>query len=455
MKNVEIINLLTNSRRPTRLASGLASAAVILSLAACGAGTTLESIQDDLANGEDVDLTISTNDDGSVVIGVNNGDDTAGDGPEAGAVGAVYAMTNADTNNSIVAYGRQQDGTLELIGSENTGGAGTGTENVASGPAQNTIDPLASNFSVIMSADNNYVFAVNAGSDEVSSLGVNSDYSLTSISTVASGGSDPVSLAANASTVFVANTNEGVGSIQMLSIGADGSLSPSGQSVVVGGRPTAIALTEDGTSLVVALVDTDRLELFSVSEGSLNLTDIFDYRVPEGRSLANPFGLTTYAVDGNQFVAIAEARLDPLQTSSLSVFSVSGGSLTQTSNDIRADLDGDDDSGAITSCWVLASPDNGQLYTVNTNANSLTEFAVDTQGVATTSSVFSESAADFTEIGLTDAVLIDEVIYVVAAAEGSVISYSVGDSSSSFAFDEIDRDIDLAAAGGNQGITGF
>ncbi len=51
----------------------VASAAVILSLTACGA-ETLDSIQTDLANGEDVNITLSTNSDGDLVIGIDDDD---------------------------------------------------------------------------------------------------------------------------------------------------------------------------------------------------------------------------------------------------------------------------------------------------------------------------------------------------------------------------------------------
>ena len=58
----------------------LVSAAIIASLTACGADT-LDSIQNDLANGEDVNLTLSTNDDGDLVIGIDDGADQSDDQP--------------------------------------------------------------------------------------------------------------------------------------------------------------------------------------------------------------------------------------------------------------------------------------------------------------------------------------------------------------------------------------
>ena len=62
--------------QPVGMAKSLASAAVILSLTACGADT-LDSLEASLANGEDVNISISPEDDGSFVIGIND-DDAAG-----------------------------------------------------------------------------------------------------------------------------------------------------------------------------------------------------------------------------------------------------------------------------------------------------------------------------------------------------------------------------------------
>jgi len=58
-------NKLIFGKLATRKVTGLASAAVILSLTACG-GDTLSDIETDLANGEDVNISLSTNDEGNL-----------------------------------------------------------------------------------------------------------------------------------------------------------------------------------------------------------------------------------------------------------------------------------------------------------------------------------------------------------------------------------------------------
>lgn len=88
--------------RPARFAMGLASAAVLAALTACGA----DSIQSDLANGEEVNLTLSTNADGDLVIGLNDdsqdGGDTGGDTGNGGGAGSYQVTFYNTTQNQIM-----------------------------------------------------------------------------------------------------------------------------------------------------------------------------------------------------------------------------------------------------------------------------------------------------------------------------------------------------------------
>ena len=81
-------------KRPYRLATGIASAAVILSLFACDSDT-LGTIQTDLANGEDVSLDLSVNDDGDLVVSLDGGDDndTGGAGDTGSSAPGTFQVT--------------------------------------------------------------------------------------------------------------------------------------------------------------------------------------------------------------------------------------------------------------------------------------------------------------------------------------------------------------------------
>ena len=86
--------------------------------------------------------------------------------------GMVYAMTNAAAGNEVIAFRRANDGTLTRMNAYPTGGKGTGTMKVSPATPQNGIDPLTSQGSLSFSRDGRFLFAVNAGSDSITSFRV-------------------------------------------------------------------------------------------------------------------------------------------------------------------------------------------------------------------------------------------------------------------------------------------
>jgi 6-phosphogluconolactonase len=115
--------------------------------------------------------------------------------------GTVYAMTNADQNhggNEIVVYHRAADGTLTLARTVATNGSGETTE---PGDALGASNPL------ILSQDNRWLFAVNAGSDTISVFEVDND-NLTFVQQIDSHGDLPVSLTIHQNLLYVLNARE-------------------------------------------------------------------------------------------------------------------------------------------------------------------------------------------------------------------------------------------------------
>jgi 6-phosphogluconolactonase (cycloisomerase 2 family) len=87
---------------------------------------------------------------------------------DQGGTEAAYIMTNQDTGNAVTVLERAADGGLTEIETFPTGGLGNGNAaNVA-----NALDPLVSQGSPILSDDHRFLFAVNAGSNEVSVLAI-------------------------------------------------------------------------------------------------------------------------------------------------------------------------------------------------------------------------------------------------------------------------------------------
>src|SRR5438105_7980581 len=82
------------------------------------------------------------------------------------AHGAVYALTNAASGNAVAVFDRAADGTLKAAGMVSTGGLGIGD-----GP---DTEGLQSQGALALAKDNNYLYAVNGGSGDISVFAVKS-----------------------------------------------------------------------------------------------------------------------------------------------------------------------------------------------------------------------------------------------------------------------------------------
>src|SRR5689334_8441410 len=138
---------------------------------------------------------------------------TALDAQRAAAAGrqAVYTLTNQVAGNAVAVFNRAADGTLTAAGTVATGGTGTGAG-------------LGSQGAVALSDDGQLLFAVNAGSNDVSVLTVGSA-GLSLASVTPSGGTLPISLAVHGQVLYVLNAG-GNGNISGFSVGAGGTLAP-------------------------------------------------------------------------------------------------------------------------------------------------------------------------------------------------------------------------------------
>jgi len=128
----------------------------------------------------------------------------------------VFSMTNA-INNSIVVMKQNMAGMLSNTEVYMTHGSGTGTQ---------TVDPLGSQGSLITSRDGRFLFAVNAGSNNISSFLVNQDH-LMLVDVVSSGGFHPNSIATIDNLLYVTNSGDAthLSNVSGFQVSADGRLS--------------------------------------------------------------------------------------------------------------------------------------------------------------------------------------------------------------------------------------
>src|SRR6266511_1252243 len=123
--------------------------------------------------------------------------------------GAVYAQTNDADANEVIAFRRNDDGTLAALGGHATGGRGTGKAH------------LPSQGSVTLTGDGRFLLVTNGGSGDVAVFRVE-DERLELVGTTATG-EGPVSIAEHAGLVYVLN-NGGGGEIAGFRLSEDGLL---------------------------------------------------------------------------------------------------------------------------------------------------------------------------------------------------------------------------------------
>ena len=279
-----------------------------------------------------------------------------------GLTGAVYAMTNQTSGNSIVAFNRASSGALSMVGTFPTGGLGFGSGN----------DPLGSQGSLILSDDGHFLLAVNAGSNNISVLQAG-PLGLLPVGTFSSGGTEPVSLALYKDLVYVLNAG-GTPNITGFELNPDGRLTVLAGSTrpLAGGTaagPAQIGFTPDGSFLVVTEKNTNLIDTYRVLDSGLTAGPLSN-----ASSGTTPFGFT-FGRSGA--LIVSEAAGGPGGTSASSSYQIS--TATGELSVISASV-GDTQLGA---CWAVTINDGRLVYLSNTGSGTLSSYAVGAGGMLT------------------------------------------------------------------------
>jgi 6-phosphogluconolactonase (cycloisomerase 2 family) len=279
-------------------------------------------------------------------------------------VGHLYVNDNTRGTNTIAAFDRHADGTLTpLHGSPfAAGGAGTGAVVGSQGALQVT-------------SDGRYLLAVDAGSNQISVLRINSDGELSPVGggPVSSGGSKPVSVAVHGSLVYVANAADGGTNYTGFTLNPGGHLQPLAGSTVPlpdGSSPGDVLFSGDGTRLVGTRVGTSLIDSFIVGlDGRLTAAAAS----PFAAQGLGPFGSEFRPTDPTQLFVSNAHNVGP-GTGTISAFSdASDGTLTSIGSSPYADLE-------TAPCWVEISHDGQVLFTVNTASHSISRYAIAADG---------------------------------------------------------------------------
>jgi 6-phosphogluconolactonase (cycloisomerase 2 family) len=314
-------------------------------------------------------------------------------------VGTVFVQSDNPQANTVVAYDRLQNGTLRQEGVYATGGKG----GVLAG---SMVDHLASQGSLVRSG--NTLFAVNAGSNTVTSFGIVGDR-LVRQQSVSSDGSFPVSVAAHGNQVYVLNARDG-GSVQGYlnvggvlvkipswhrSLGLDAHATPEFTHT-----PGEIAFTPDGSKVIVSTKgNTSAFDVFSV--GAFGPA-----KRPVVTTFAGdvPFG---FAFDRRGTLVASEAGPNAVAT-----FIVHrDGTLTKNSETA---------TGAAATCWITI--DGEHVYASNAGTGTISGYTVNADHTLT-----ATGTAATAEAGTVDTAVSGDgqYLYAQTGAAGHVDEFAV------------------------------
>lgn len=319
--------------------------------------------------------------------------------------GAVFATTNAASNNQINAYTRREDGTLDFAGAFATGGNGSG----------GTLDPLHSQGSLTLSADHRQLFAVNAGSGTVSLFAVRGAQ-LSLLDTASTGGSMPTSVTQVGDLVYVLNAG-GNASVTGFRIAGNGHLQaiPHSTSYLSG---TATAPTD--------VVLSPSRQFLVVTESATNMIDVF-HVFPNG-TLSNPIatdsaGTVPFAAvfAPNGTLIVGNVENNQTVSSTISSYQLNGnGSLRIISNALP--------TGGIATCWDVIGRLGRSVYTSNPNNSTLSGFNIERNGelIPIGGAVVGQTPTGSTNIDIA-ASSDGRYLYTLYAATGNIGIFSVQD----------------------------
>jgi 6-phosphogluconolactonase (cycloisomerase 2 family) len=275
--------------------------------------------------------------------------------------GTVFVMTNNADKNEVVAYERASDGTFFESNRYDTEGRGSGGVN----------DPLEAQGSLTLSPDHSLLFAVNAGSGNVSVFRVHRG-TLSLADKTPSGGSQPVAVAQSQDFVYVLNSG-GSGSVVGFHFDNDGRFRPIKNSTafltanVTGGA--SITISPNGQFLAVTERLANNIDTFQIKADGTLAPIVVNPSPAPGAFSAN------FAPDGKLLVS-ETGPAGAVNASAISSYSVqSNGTLAAVSQSIPTF------GGA--NCWNAITPDGKRVYISNAGSSTISGFAIGKGGALT------------------------------------------------------------------------
>ncbi|HEV8362106.1 MAG TPA: beta-propeller fold lactonase family protein [Gemmatimonadaceae bacterium] len=271
----------------------------------------------------------------------------------AAAVGAVYTQTNDASANAVRAFARASDGSLTFVADYPTGGKGNGAPGLGSQGA-------------VIIAEERFLLAVNAGSNEISSFRIGAS-GLTLVETISSGGTMPVSVSSWGGLVYVLNAgSDNVTGFRLNSVGDLSAIPGSTRSLSGTGTGAAqVGFHPRGRQVVVTEKATNSIDVFAVNaNGTLTGPAV------QPSNGATPFG---FEFSQRGYLLVSEAFGGAPNASATSSYGLSdAGALLTLSKSVP--------TTETAACWVVVTSDQRFVYVTNTGSNTITGYALAPNG---------------------------------------------------------------------------
>jgi len=272
--------------------------------------------------------------------------------------GAVFVMNNSAVRNEVISFTRGRDGSIQKAGTFATGGRGSG----------GVTDPLESQGALTLSQDRSLLFAVNAGSGELSVFRVHGS-NLALVSRAATQGSEPNAVAQHGNLVYVLNVG-GSSNVVGFTLHFGGELRPIPHSIrfltTNNSEAASLAFSPDGRFLLVSERATNNVEVFPVrSDGTLGSAVINSDLAP---------GTFAATIARNGAVIVSETGPNGgSNASTVSSYSLlTSGTLSPVSTGVPTLGDAN--------CWNAVTPDGRYVYVSNAGSSTIAGFSIGTYG---------------------------------------------------------------------------
>lgn len=266
-------------------------------------------------------------------------------------VHAVFTLSNSASGNEVIMYNRSANGNLSYAGSFSTGGTGTGSG-------------LGSQGALVLY--NGFIFAVNAGSNEVSVLSVGRN-SLSLVDKKSSGGQLPISLTVHSNLLYVLNAG-GSGNITGFKIHRNGSLSQiTGSTKPLSSSasgPAQVEFSPNGKVLIVTEKATNSILSYSVGhDGIANGPNV------QTSAGDTPFG---FEFDRRGRLIVSDAYGGNSLAGAMSSYNVSVGGVSLISGPVY--------NTQTAPCWVAITNNGRFAYTTNTGTSNISGYWIKHDG---------------------------------------------------------------------------